>query len=145
MDELVTRNAFEQAIKTQRPDFGTFFLARLLELDISYSEDCCHIAFPVRDFLFNPQGTLHGGVIATVMDIAAGHLLQHVTGAGGATLEMKLQFLRPVRPPTATCEGRFLRRGKSVAFLEARMWDAEGQLAVVATSTWKPAAASRSE
>lgn len=139
MDKIGARRAFDAAIETHRPEFGNFFLARLLDLEISYSEGCCQIAFPVRDFLFNPQGTLHGGIIATIMDISMGHLLQHVTGAGGATLEMKLQYLRPLQPPSARCEGRFLKRGRNIAFLESRMWDADDRLAAHATSTWRPA------
>lgn len=139
MDGSTARDVFEKAIATHEPAFGTFFLARLLDLDITYSEETCRISFPVRDFLFNPQGSLHGGVIATVMDISMGHLLKHVFGAGGATLEMKLQYMRPVMPPHAVCEGRFLRRGRNIAFLESRMWDSENRLAVHATSTWKPA------
>src|SRR5690606_5611560 len=110
-----------------------------LDLDISYPADICRIRFPVRDFLFNPQGTLHGGVIATVMDISMGHLLKHTFGAGGATLEMKLQYMRPVMPPHATCEGAFLRKGRNISFLESRLWDAEGNLCVHATATWRPA------
>jgi uncharacterized protein (TIGR00369 family) len=139
MDEKIAREAFEAALKSHSPDFGTFFLARLLDLDISYPADICRIRFPVRDFLFNPQGTLHGGVIATVMDISMGHLLKHTFGAGGATLEMKLQYMRPVMPPHATCEGAFLRKGRNISFLESRLWDAEGNLCVHATATWRPA------
>lgn len=139
MDEVAARSAFEKAIATHEPAFGTFFLARLLDLDISYSNEACRISFPVRDFLFNPQGTLHGGIIATVMDISMGHLLKHVFGAGGTTLEMKSQYMRPVLPPTAVCEARFLRRGRSVCFLESRLWNAEDRLAVHATATWRPA------
>jgi uncharacterized protein (TIGR00369 family) len=139
MDEKAARRSFENAIETHEPAFGTFFLARLLDLDITYPDDACRIAFPVRDFLFNPQGSLHGGIIATVMDISMGHLLKHAFGAGGATLEMKLQYMRPILPPSATCEGRFLRKGRNISFLESRMWDAEGRLAVHATATWRPA------
>lgn len=139
MDEAQARRAFETALVTHKPDFGTFFLARLLDLDISYPDDACVIRFPVRDFLFNPQGSLHGGIIATIMDISMGHLLHHSFGAGGATLEMKLQYLRPVRSGTAWCRAQFLRRGKSIAFLESRLYDEADQLAVMATSTWKPA------
>lgn len=139
MDETAARQAFEKALETHRPDFGTFFLARLMDLDISYPDDCCRIAFPVRDFLFNPQGTLHGGVIATIMDISMGHLLKQAFGAGGATLEMKLQYMRPVTAPSAVCEGRFLRKGRNICFLESRMFDAAGRLCVHATATWRPA------
>jgi len=133
----VAREAFDVALETHRQDFGTFFLARLLDLDISYGEDVSFIRFPVRDFLFNPQGSLHGGVIGTVLDIAMGHLLHHSLGVSGATLEMKVQFTKAVLGPTARAEGRFLRKGHNLSFLEARLWDADDGLAAVATSTWK--------
>ena len=141
MDEALARAAFDTALATHRPEFGTFFLARLLDLAITYPDGTCRIEFPVRDFLFNPQGSLHGGVIATVMDISMGHLLRHETGAGGATLEMKLQYLRPLTGGRARCEAKVLRRGRSVAFLESRLYDDAGRLAAVATSTWKPGSA----
>lgn len=137
MDENSARQAFETALATQRPDFETFFLARFLGLSFTYAGDTCRIEFPIHDFMFNPQGTLHGGVAAFVLDVAMGHLLKHVTGAPGATLEMKVQYLSALRPPRAVCEARFLRRGRSIAFLEARAFDHEGQLAAVGTSTWR--------
>lgn len=138
MDEKTARDAFENALATYQAGFGTFFIAKLFGLDISYLDEKCVIRFPVRDFLFNPQGSLHGGIIGTIMDISMGHLLQKGTGVGGATLEMKLQFLRPVSSGTARCEAAFLRKGRSVAFLESRLFDADGKLAAVASSTWKP-------
>ena len=139
MDEVAARRAFEDALANHEPVFERFFIARLLDLEITYPGEACRVALPVRDFLFNPQGTLHGGIIATVMDISMGHLLKRAAGSGGATLEMKVQYLRPVRGPKATCEGRFIRQGRSVCFLESRLWDADGELAAQATSTWKPA------
>ena len=138
MDEGAARAAFESALATYEQTFGKFFFSRLLGLQITYPDGKCVIEVPVRDFLFNPQGSLHGGVIASIMDISMGHLLHHETGVGGATLEMKLQFLRPIRSGTARCEAQFLRRGRSIAFIESRLHDAEGALAAVATSTWKP-------
>lgn len=137
MDETVARAAFEDAIENSAPEFGNFFLARFLGLDISYTEDTCEIAFPVEIYMFNPQGTLHGGVIATVMDISMGHLLKHVFGVGGATLEMKIQYMRAIKLGRARCEGRFLRKGRTISFLESRMWDDEDKLSVHATATWK--------
>jgi len=140
MDEALAKIAFEHAIKNHSSNFGTFFLAKLLALDISYDEDKCIVRFPVRDFLFNPQGSLHGGVLATVMDISMGHLLHHASGRGGATIEMKVQYLKPLTSGVAVCTGQFIKRGKNIAFLEARLEDASGKLAAVATSTWKCAA-----
>lgn len=137
VDEVLARSAFDRAIKDQKPEFGVFFLAQLLALDISYSDDRCTIQFPVRDFLFNPQGSLHGGIIGTIMDISMGHLLHHSYGRSGATIEMKVQYLRPLATGNAVCTGQFIKRGKSIVFLESRLADCSGSLVAYATSTWK--------
>ncbi|HEX2727631.1 MAG TPA: PaaI family thioesterase, partial [Beijerinckiaceae bacterium] len=134
MDETAARDAFDEALRTHRPDFGTFFLARLFGLEISYTDETCVVEVPVRDFMFNPQGSLHGGVIAFALDVSMGHLIRHTLGRPGITLEMKTQYLRPALSGRVRCEGRFLRRGRTINYLESRMTDAEGKLLAVATS-----------
>ena len=137
IDETIARKHFDDAVQSYSQDFGTFFLARLLRLDIAYSGETCRVDFPVVDFLFNPQGTLHGGIITTVLDISMGHLLRHNYGYSGSTLELKTQYLSAITTPTAWCEARFLKKGKSIVFLESRMFSQTNELAVVASSTWK--------
>jgi uncharacterized protein (TIGR00369 family) len=136
--EASAREAVEAALATSSAGFGTSFLVRLLELDISYPDETCRIVFPVRAHFFNPGGTLHGGIIATIMDISMGHLLKHTLGTGGATLHLSVQYLRAVTGGTATCEGRFLRRGRSICYLESRLFDGGGALAAFGSATWKP-------
>jgi uncharacterized protein (TIGR00369 family) len=70
------------------------------------------------------------------MDISMGHLVAKVAGPG-ATIEMKVQFMRPVTAGTVTVEGSFTRRGRSLAFMESRLFSADGKLAALATATWK--------
>lgn len=137
MDKALVTDIFEQALAQQQPQFGAFFLARLLSLDISYRDGTCVIEFPVHEFLFNPQRSLHGGIIATIMDISMGHLIHHSDGVGGATLEMKVQYLRPLHEGRATCVGRFIRRGRNISFLEAHVTNTAGQLIAQGSSTWK--------
>lgn len=137
IDESAARRAFEQAIAEHQQEFGRFFLARLLGLEVNYPDtETCVVEFEALDFMFNPQGTLHGGVIATVLDISMGHLLQKTIGPG-MTLEMKTQFLRPARAGRLRAEGRFLKKGKSINYLETRLSDAAGSLLAVANSTWQ--------
>ena len=130
--------AFARAIGDDRREFGNFFLTRLLGLEISYPDDdeCCVVELEVEDFMFNPQGSLHGGVIATVLDISMGHLLTRSIGPG-MTLEMKTQFLRPARMGRIRAEGRFLKKGKAINYLETRLTDAAGSVLAVASSTWQ--------
>jgi len=137
MDEKAARQAFDEALRTHRPGFGTFFLAKLFGLEISYTDETCIVEFTVRDFMFNPQGSLHGGVIATALDISMGHLIKHTVGRPGITLEMKTQYLRPATSGCLRCEGRFLRRGRTINYLESRMTGEDQKLLAVATSTWQ--------
>ncbi len=136
MDESQARAAFEQALATQRPEFEQFFLARLLGLNFRYPGDTCVVDFEAQAFMFNPQGTLHGGLIATVMDISMGHLLRHVDGPG-TTLEMKTQYVKAAGAGRLRCTGEFTHRGKGVSFLRSTLVDAAGDVIAFATATWK--------
>lgn len=140
IDQDLARLAFDQALADHEQAFGQFFLAKLLGFAITYPDDTCRVEFPVRDFMYNPQGSLHGGIIALAMDVSMGHLLNRLQGPG-ATLEMKVQYLRPLRGGAAVATGRVLRHGREIAFLESRLTDADGKLAAVATSTWKTSGA----
>jgi uncharacterized protein (TIGR00369 family) len=136
IDTARAEAAFHRAIGGTQEGFGDFFLARLLGLEITYPGEACEVAFDVEDFLFNPQGTLHGGILATALDIAMGHLINRLNGSPGTTLEMKIQYLAPVRTGRVVCRGEALRRG-GTWFLRAEARDAEGALIAFATSTWK--------
>jgi uncharacterized protein (TIGR00369 family) len=136
MDEAAAREAFEQALQTYEDKFGRFFLTRLFGFDFEYVEGECRISFDLKDFMFNPQGSLHGGVIAFVMDISMGHLLFQTSGPG-TTVEMKVQYAKPARTGRVTCIGRFIRHGRSISYLRSELVDDRGELIAYATSTWK--------
>ena len=137
MDDTTARAMFEEALAAQEPAFGRFFLAKFLGFDISFEDQICIVAFEVRDYMSNPQGSLHGGITAVALDVSMGHLIHHVCGEGGLTLEMKIQYMRPARPGPVRCTGRFLKRGRSLSAMESRMTDTEGKLLSMATATWK--------
>ena len=136
VNEAVAREAFEQALASHKQDFGEFFLVRLYGMEVTYTDAECRITFDVKDFMLNPQGGLHGGVIAFALDISMGHLLYRRSGPG-ATLEMKVQYLTVARSGRLTCVARFLRHGRSVSALRAELLDANGEMIAYGTSTWK--------
>lgn len=144
IDAAAARAHFDTALDTHEQSFETFFFARFLGLTFAFlpeaapdaDKEVCRVTFEMTDMLRNPQGSLHGGAMASAMDISMGHLVNRVAGPG-ATIEMKVQFMRPVTQGTVTVEGRFIRRGRSMSFMESRLMDAEGNLAALATATWK--------
>lgn len=134
--ERLGREMLDRALVDERQAFGSFFLSRLLGLIITYGDETCSVSLEVTKAIFNPQGSLHGGILATALDISMGHLLHHVAGAG-ATLEMKVQYMASVTEGTVRCEASFLRRGRSVSFLQSHATRADGRLIAHATATWK--------
>jgi acyl-CoA thioesterase len=116
--------------------FGNFFLARFLDLDISYDDEAqtCQVVLPYATYLCNPQGTVHGGVITTAMDISMGHLCHRFLSTA-VTIEMQLRFFRPLLG-TGRIEGRVLRPGRRIVHLESRLYDEHDRLAAFAAGTW---------
>ena len=88
---------------------------------------------------FNPLGTVHGGWTATILDSAMA-CAAHATlkpGEGYTTLELKLNYVRPVMPESGTvrCEGRLIHRGGSVITTEGSLHDEAGRLLAHGTET----------
>jgi hypothetical protein len=61
------RMILQRAVGDERQEFGTFFLSRVLGFDVSYVGEQCVVAFEAVAPLLNPQGTFHGGILATAM------------------------------------------------------------------------------
>ena len=95
-------------------------------------------AFTVRREYCHTNGTIaQGGFITAWLDAAMAHAVIHASGHKQTvfSLEIKVSFYEKVGPGEGRVEGRVVRRGKRVAFLEASLYNAAGQLAAEATST----------
>lgn len=92
-----------------------------------------------QELHYNPLGTVHGGVIATLLDSAAGCAVHSVLdpGEGYTSVDLNTKYLRPVSASTGriTAEATVLTRGSRTALAEARLTDERGRLLAHATST----------
>jgi uncharacterized protein (TIGR00369 family) len=95
-------------------------------------------AIPGRH-VYNPIGSVHGGYAATLLDSACGCAVHSALRADQAytTLELKVAYHRGLSADTGPilAEGKVVTMGKRVAFAEARITDAKGQLYATASST----------
>ena len=89
--------------------------------------------------LYNPIGTVHGGIAATLLDSALGCAIFSTLHKGDTwtTLELKLNFVRPMTKDSGPvrAEGRILHRGRTVATSEGDLKDRAGKLYAHATTT----------
>ncbi|MBI5670278.1 MAG: PaaI family thioesterase [Chloroflexi bacterium] len=91
------------------------------------------------EYHYNPIGTVHGGLIATLLDSALGCAV-HTTlpvGLAYTTLELHVNFVRPLTKDTGAirCEGAVLHRGSRLATAEAKVFDRAGKLYGHGTTT----------
>jgi uncharacterized protein (TIGR00369 family) len=85
----------------------------------------------------NPMGTLHGGILCDLADAAMG--LSYVTTLAEdesfTTLELKINFLKPIWSARLRAAGRVVKRGRTVGLVECDVTDEQGALVARATST----------
>jgi len=91
----------------------------------------------IDDRHFNPMGTMHGGVSCTLADSAMGIAYASTLDEGESftTLELKINFLRPVRSGTLSADARVVQRGRTVGVAECTVTDEQGRMVARATST----------
>jgi uncharacterized protein (TIGR00369 family) len=85
----------------------------------------------------NPMGTLHGGILCDLADAAMGVAFATTLGPGESftTLELKINFLRPVWNSLLTAEAQVLSRGRTVGLVECKVTDEKQRLVAKAAST----------
>jgi uncharacterized protein (TIGR00369 family) len=117
------------------PPFAGLFKSELVKVE----PGSCTLRFPANPWFTSPAGTVYGGVIAFLADNA-------LTGAMSSTLEkkeiaasldLKVQFLRPVFPDgrDLQVDARVVHRGRSFATAQAEMTNADGKPVALATSS----------
>jgi uncharacterized protein (TIGR00369 family) len=94
------------------------------------------IEFEATENHANPMGTLHGGVLCDLADAAMGVAYRSTLAPGDSftTLELKINFLRPVWKAELRAEARVVG-GKTVGLVECDVLDPRGRLVARASST----------
>jgi uncharacterized protein (TIGR00369 family) len=115
-------------------------LMRTLDFDgSSFSEGRAVFRLTPKEFHYNPLGTVHGGVFATLLDSACGCAVHTMLPVGVfyTSLDLSVKFLRPVTVATGpiTAEGSVVHLGRRTALAEARITDTAGKVYVTATSS----------
>ncbi len=114
-------------------------LAKLLDIELSAASSgraSCQLT--VRAELLNPNGSLHGGTIYTMVDYAMGAASTSLLDAEAtcATIEIKISYLAAVRAGVVRCEARVLKKGRQVIFLSSDVTDDAGTLVAAASGSF---------
>jgi uncharacterized protein (TIGR00369 family) len=118
-----------------RPPISALMNFGLVELGEGYA------VFGVEpaEYHYNPIGVVHGGLAATLLDSAMGCAVHTAlpAGAGYTTLEIKVNFIRPMTAETGPvrCEAKLVHLGGRTATAEGRVVGGDGKLYAHGTTT----------
>ena len=116
---------------------GSPFPAHLPFRLVSIGLDEAQVELEVEQKHLQPLDTVHGGVMATLIDTATywAAFLALPEDTGLVNVDLKLNYLRPVSEGTLITDGRCLRAGRTISYAEAHVKDSDGRLVAHGTST----------
>ena len=103
----------------------------------SVGEGRARVEFEAGPQHTNPRGTLHGGILCDIADAAMALAYATTIGDGESftTLELKINFLKPIWKAKLTAEGKVVKRGRTIGLTECDVIDEKGSLVARASST----------
>jgi uncharacterized protein (TIGR00369 family) len=110
----------------------------LIGFEITAAEEGqAEFAFQADERHTNPMGTLHGGLLCDVADAAMGVAFASTLEEDESftTLELKINFLRPVWKDKLRAVGKVVKRGRTVGMVECDVTNSKGELVARANST----------
>jgi len=104
---------------------------------VSVEPGSAAIEFQATESHRNPMGTLHGGILCDIADAAMGMAYASNLNEDESftTLELKINFLKPVWNARLIATGRVVKQGRTVGMVECDVTDEKGNLVARATST----------
>jgi uncharacterized protein (TIGR00369 family) len=137
---LSPREKLNRALRDNRPEDYTSTLHR--ELGMRPLRFGPGVSFwewdATQERVVNPFGYVSGGYLTVFADELLGSAIGSVLDEGelATTAELKISFLKPVAKGLVRGEGRVLRKGKRVAFIEATLKNAQDEVVATVSSTW---------
>ena len=110
-------------------------------LSVSQERMEVEVAFDARaELLANPMKQVQGGYLCAMLDecMSVACMVASKMTAVAPTAEMKTSFFRPAMPGQLKGIGRVVRWGRTLAFTEGEIYDADGRLVAKATGTAVP-------
>lgn len=127
------------AVMSTETEYGDFPLKRFLGMEIEeVAPGQARAVITVVEEHLNPNGVVHGAVLAAMVDTAMGKATMSVLPEGRfcATVDLQLRFIRPAASGVLAAEASVLKAGRSVVHLEARVLDDSDRLVATAAGTF---------
>ena len=125
--------------KAIREKFEINHFPRLLGIEIdSVEPGRARLSVEIRKELLQLQGIMHGGAIATLIDTAVAFAIVGASepDARFTTVELKVNYLSPIREGRVVADARLIRDGRRIVVADCDVFDGNGRLAAKGLLTY---------
>ena len=133
--KTITQKHFEKA----QAVFKTVPFIQLIGMElVALKSGEATIKLKMRDELRQPQGLLHGGATASVIDTAMAFavITELADDEKASTVDLTVHYLRPVTAGEIVCTAKLVRGGRRILTVSAEVLNEEGKLIATAISTY---------
>ncbi len=83
-------------------------------------------------------GQFHGGPLASLVDIAGDVAIAMMVGGGVPTIDLRIDYLRPVLTPGVRARAVVRKLGRTIAVADVEVFDDQGKLCVLGRGSYSP-------
>jgi uncharacterized protein (TIGR00369 family) len=125
-------------LESLRYDFDHSPFWKLLGITVnSLTDGEIEIKMEAKPELMNVNGTIHGGVVTSVLDSICGMTIRATKRVRVATISFTTNFMRPVSEGTTVfATARITKAGKRIIFMDAKLVDDQGELVADGTGAF---------
>jgi uncharacterized protein (TIGR00369 family) len=110
------------------------------DIDLSAGDGTARVVLRLAPKHLNRNGSLHGGIIAMMLDASAGFAASMATGSAlvpVVTVALNTQYLAPVMAGQVVATGTVKQAGRSICYADAELRDAAGRLLATGNGVFK--------
>ena len=110
----------------------------LVGVDVRYEDGAAVVSLDADESHLNGHGSVHGGLLATLADIAMGAVLNAATAQDAApvTVSLVMTYLEPAPPGPTHARGTITRQGKRITITGAEITSEDGSVVATAVGTF---------
>jgi len=128
-----------EQLRLIREKFETNHFPRSLGIELdSIEHGRARLSLEVRQQHLQLAGIMHGGAIATLIDTAVAFAIAGASKPGSrfTTIEMKVNYLRPIREGRVVADAKLIRDGRRIVVSDCDVYDSEGKLSAKGLLTY---------
>lgn len=95
------------------------------------------LTLPIHEHLYNVNGTLHGGVHATMIDLVLGMAIRSKTRTRCTTMNLNMNYLAPAQGGEIYATGKIIQEGFKIVTAEGELRDQSGKMLAKGIGTFK--------